>query len=182
MENAPITPTLQSLINQKIKRKDLSRPELVSAIGYTNISKGNRRLNHFLNTLETPSSDFINNLLSVLDIDCITFNKSINVSLDQFSNQPKKKFKPYIQIILSIEIRPLFASQMVANKCSVPVVIDRLKRATHDRVNGATRKWLNQGFGVGYFLPFSDLEFKDLFCVLVKGFGTRKLLPSSTIL
>ncbi len=57
-------------------------------------------------------------------------------------------------------------------------VIDRLKRATHDRVNGATEKVLNQGFGEGYFLPFSDLEFKALFCVFDKGFGSRKLFPS----
>ena len=40
-------------------------------------------------------------------------------------------------------------------------VIDRPKRATHDRANGATKKWLNQGFGEGYFLPFFDIEFND---------------------
>jgi len=40
-----------------------------------------------------------------------------------------------------------------------PHVTDRLKRATHDRANGATKKWLNQSFGEGYFLPFFDLVF-----------------------
>ena len=114
-------PTLQSLIKQKIHQKKLSFPDLVSAIGYTNITKGNRRLDDFLNTLEAPSEEFINNLLSVLDIDALSFNKSINTSLDQFNSQAKKKFTPHIQIILGIEVRPLFAFQMVKNKCSIPV-------------------------------------------------------------
>ncbi len=53
------------------------------------------------------------------------------------------------------------------------IVTDRLKRATHDRANGATKKWLNQSFGEGYFLPFFDLVFNDCFCFFERGFGVR---------
>lgn len=52
-------------------------------------------------------------------------------------------------------------------------VTDRLKRATHDRANGATKKWLNQSFEEGYFLPFFGLVFNDCFCLFESGFGVR---------
>jgi len=52
-------------------------------------------------------------------------------------------------------------------------VTGRLKRATHDRANEATKKWLNQSFGEGYFLPFFDLVFNDCFCLFERGFGVR---------
>jgi hypothetical protein len=134
MKNAPITPTLQSLINQKIKRKDLSRPELVSAIGYTNTIKGIRRLNIFLTTLEAPSEQFTIKLLSVLEIDALSFNKAINASLDQFSSDAKKNFKPYIEILLGIQVRPSFAYQMVRNQCSISVPVKVQSQPLSDEI------------------------------------------------
>ncbi len=88
------TSTIPKLITQRIKEKGLSRSQLVSAIGYTNISKGTRRLNHFLNTLEAPYEQFITKLLSILEIDALSFNKAVNASLDQFSVDAKRIFKP----------------------------------------------------------------------------------------
>jgi hypothetical protein len=109
------TSTIPKLITQRIKEKGLSRSQLVSVIGYSNISKGTRRLNHFLNTLEAPSEQFTTKLLSVLDIDALSFNKAINASLDQFSADSLRTFKPYIEILLGIQVRPAFAYQMVRN-------------------------------------------------------------------
>jgi hypothetical protein len=113
------TSTIPKLITQRIKEKGLSRSQLVSAIGYTNISKGTRRLNHFLNTLEAPSEQFITKLLSTLEIDALSFNKAINASLDKFNAESLRTFKPYIEIILGIMIRPAFAYQAVKNQCSM---------------------------------------------------------------
>ena len=130
--NSIPTPTLQTLIKRKIHLKNLSLSDLLSAIGYTNISKGTRRLNIFLNTLEAPSEEFINNLLTILEIDALSFYKSLTASLQKFNNQAKTDFKPYIQIILDIEIRPRFAALMVKNKCSTPVPSKLQKQALED--------------------------------------------------
>ncbi len=53
------------------------------------------------------------------------------------------------------------------------IVTDRLKRATDDQANGATKKWLNQSFREGYFLLFFGLIFNDCFCLFERGFGVR---------
>lgn len=114
-------PTLQNLIKEKIKEKDLSRSDLVRAIGYSNISKGCRRLDSLLNTLEIPSSNFINNLLEVLYITHTDFYNSLYASLDEFNFDAARNFKPHIEIILDIQIRPFFAYLAVKNMCSIPV-------------------------------------------------------------
>jgi hypothetical protein len=122
MKNTLVTQTLKSLIKQKIIEKGLSRSELVSVIGYTNISKGCKRLDTFLKTLEAPSGDFIVNITSVLGIDAVAFYRALTASLDQFSADAKKNFDPYIEILLNIQIRPHFAYQAVKNMCSIPVL------------------------------------------------------------
>jgi hypothetical protein len=43
----------------------------------------------------------------------------------------------------------LCAGLVAIQSSSHPAVIDRPKRATRDRDNGATKKWLNQGFRDG---------------------------------
>ena len=122
MKNSPVTPTLQSLIKQKIKEKGLSRSQLVSAIGYSNVSKGCQRLDTFLKTLEAPSEEFIVNIASVLEIDPVTFYRSVVASLDQFSTDSKRT-KPYVEILLGIQVRPLFAYQAVKSMCFIPVYL-----------------------------------------------------------
>lgn len=109
--------TLQSLIKQKMKEKGLPRPQLALVLGYSNINKGTRRLDTFLRTLDAPSEQFIINLLTVLEIDALSFNKSINTSLREFSANAKKNFKPYIEILLGIQVRPSFAYHMIENPC-----------------------------------------------------------------
>lgn len=121
MKNTTVPHTLESLINQRIKEKGLSRSQLVSAIGYTNISKGCKRLDTFITTLEAPSDDFIINIASVLEIDPLEFYRAIKATLDQFSADAQRTFKPYIQIRLGINITPVFAAQMVFSRCSIPV-------------------------------------------------------------
>ncbi len=97
MSTIPI-PTLQKLILKKIEERGLSRFQLVSDIGYTNISKGCQRLDTFLNTLEAPLEEFITKLISILEIDAVTFYRALTASLDQFSNDAKKNFKSYVEM------------------------------------------------------------------------------------
>ena len=78
MNKTPVNPTLKSLIEQKIHHKQITPSDVVSAIGYTNTTKGIRRLSTFSNTLEAPSDSFVLKLLSVLEIDAISFKKAIS--------------------------------------------------------------------------------------------------------
>ena len=121
MKNTSVHPTLESLIEQKIKEKGLSRSQLVSEIGYSNISKGCKRLDTFITTVEAPSDDFIINIAAVLEIDSLELYRALRATLDQFSADAKRTFKPYIQIRLGINITPVFAAQMVFSRCLVPV-------------------------------------------------------------
>lgn len=97
MKNTTVIPTLESLIKQKIIEKGLSRTQLVSAIGYSNISKGCKRLDTFLKTLETPSEEFVTRITSVLEIDPVTFCRALAASRDQFSADLKRTFNPYVE-------------------------------------------------------------------------------------
>jgi hypothetical protein len=115
MKNTPVTPTLQSLIKQKIIEKGLLRPDLVHAIGYSNISKGCQRLDTFLKTLESPSEYFIVSITSTLGIDAVTFYRALTASMDQFSADAKRTFKPHIEILLGISDK---LSQR-SRKCSI---------------------------------------------------------------
>lgn len=121
MKNTTVPPTLESLIKQRIKEKGLSRFDLVSSLGYANISRGCRRLDTFIRTLEAPSEDFIINIASVLEIDPVTLYRAIKATLDQFSADAKRTFKPYIQIRLGIDITSGFAALAVYSKCSIPI-------------------------------------------------------------
>lgn len=118
------TSTLQTLITKRIREHGLSRPELVAAIGYSNISKGCKRLDTFAKTLEAPSDEFIINILCVLEIDPVTFCRALAASQDQFSGENERTFKPYVEILLGIQIRPFFAFQMIRRKCSMLVPIE----------------------------------------------------------
>ena len=128
-------PTLPSLIKQQMKNKGLSRPDLVSALGYTNISKGCRKLDQYLTTLEAPSNEFISTLLTALDIDGWSFYQSLSASLDKISDNTEKTFKPYIRVLLGIQIRPAIAWQIVHNRCHLLVPKNLPNKPYRDEIN-----------------------------------------------
>ena len=114
--------TLQKLVIARMKEKGLSRSRLIQSIGLKNVSKGLRRLDHYLQTLESPSDElFIVKLLSVLDINGPDFCKSIVATQNKMSGDAMRIFKPYLHILLGINIRPAIAFCAVHNKCMVPV-------------------------------------------------------------
>ena len=80
MKNSLHTTSLQQIILKKAQDKDWSRKKLVEELGYSNVSKGLRRLDVFLETLTAPSDNFVRRLTEVLEIDVITFVGSYNVS------------------------------------------------------------------------------------------------------
>ena len=115
-------PTLQQLINQKIREKGLTRHQLVSTLGYTNISKGCRRLDHYLASLHPPSEEFLVNLLSILEINFLEFNKAVLFTHTQAQNNVKERFVPYLKLLIDFDIRPLIARQEFFKKYRNPLL------------------------------------------------------------
>lgn len=68
---------------------------------------------------------------------------SKNPSTDQASTDYKSRFKPYVEILLGIQFRPLFASQMVRNQCSIPVPIELQKQPPQDEIQAVITIYKN---------------------------------------
>ena len=124
MNTTASMPTLQQLVLSRMKEKGLSRSQIIRSMGLTNISKGLRRLDHFLQTLEYPSDEFVVRLLSVLDINGLEFCRAVTSTQSNMSESNRKVFTPYIRIQLGVQIRGAFAWQMVMNKCTTRVSED----------------------------------------------------------
>ena len=137
------TPPIKLLINKSLKEKRLSRSDLVKAIGYTNVSKGCKRLDTYLETLEYPSQDFINRLLSVLRIDPVTLYRSLEVTLQNLTNEAARNFKPYIQILLSIQPTPHFAAGLVYRMCRICVPPSFLDLPLNEELEAIHSLYLN---------------------------------------
>ncbi len=118
MKNPSIT--LQQLVNQKIRKKGLSRLQLVSALGYTNISKGCRRLDTYLTSLHPPSEEFLINFLAVLDINVLEFNKAVFCTESKANRaadrDAKERFHPHMILLVKMDISPLFVRGILYNK------------------------------------------------------------------
>ncbi len=116
--------TLQEVVLQKIQEKDLSRPQLIQAIGYKNISKGLRKLDIYLSSLKAPDDAFVKNLLRVLEIDGLTFYRSIQATLASMDRAAEKEFKPYLVLEINFQPRPWFAAQAMYHQRTVKVPFD----------------------------------------------------------
>lgn len=115
---------LQDLILQKQKEKGISKSQLVSLIGYPrNITKGIRRLNEYLHTLNAPSDDFVVNLLNTLGINGLDFSRALAASLDLMSkeaiDESKRRFKPHIIILRDRKITPRFIDEMITRQNTI---------------------------------------------------------------
>ena len=123
---SPASPSLQDLILLKMREKGLSKYDLARSIGYPrNTTKGIRRLNEYLGTLQAPSEEFIINLLSALEIDGWNFYKAVSASSATMNakadSQAKNAFKPHIQVLVNDNPSPAFAAQILYSQRKVEV-------------------------------------------------------------
>ena len=126
--------TLQEVVLQKIQEKDLSRPQLIQAIGYKSIPKGLRRLDIYLSSLKAPDDAFAKNLLRVLEIDGLTFYRSIQATLASMDREAEKEFKPYLVLEINFQPRPWFAAQAIYHQRTVQIPFDLQQLAFEEEV------------------------------------------------
>ena len=127
-----ISLTLPSLIKRRIKAKGLSRHDLVSTLGYKNISKGCRKLDNYLTSLHAPSDEFIVNLLSILGINGLEFHNAINGSVNNGNinadRRAKEHFTPYIRLLARITITPFFVRQILYNEHCIQKLPENIQK------------------------------------------------------
>lgn len=133
MKRTPTTtpPTIQELISSRIKQQNLSRSEFIQAVGYTkNISKGLRRFDSFLHTLEYPNDDFLRSILRVLEIEGLSFYNSLmvskNIMVREADDIAKTAFNPHIQVLVNDDPSPWFAAQLFYQERRVAVPLEVL--------------------------------------------------------
>ena len=98
---------LQKFILAAMDAQHVNRSELVKKMGYTNISKGLRKLDEMMETLE--GSEWILPLLQdALHIPDEKLQNAVSGLEDEIFDQKSATFKPYIQVILTN--RPNFFS------------------------------------------------------------------------
>ena len=133
-------PTLHELITSRIKQHNLSRSEFIKAVGYTkNISKGLRRFDSFLHTLEYPNDDFLRSILRVLEIDGLSFYQSFMVSKNvkerETDDIAKNAFKPHIEVLVNDSPSPWFAAQLFYYERRVAVPLEALSLPIIEELN-----------------------------------------------
>jgi hypothetical protein len=121
------SPTLQQVINDRMRSKGLSRHQLIQQIGNTNVSKGLRKLDTFLGTLAAPGDEFVSRLLDILGIDVPTYLRAYESSCDALAVQAKDSFSPYIVLNIDFLPQPWFAAQIIHARCTVPVPTDIIR-------------------------------------------------------
>jgi hypothetical protein len=117
----PSIVTLHQIVTDRIKEKGITRHNLILQMGYSNVSKGIRKLDAFTYSLKPPGDDFINRLLTVLEIDCPTFIEGYQVTHEEIIQKLKYTFKPSIRININFIPTPWFTAQLVYRQCEIKV-------------------------------------------------------------
>jgi hypothetical protein len=116
---------LQTLVSRQLITKKLSKHQLASIIGYTNISKGLRVIHNFITTL-TESNDVRSKLQQALDIPSKDYKAAIEQVEVDIEKLAQQAFTPSIQVILSGRPSPVFAAIFFI-KVDIPEGIESLQ-------------------------------------------------------
>lgn len=134
MKNTTSVPTLQQLISQKLKEKEVSRSQLVQALGYANIPKGIRRLDDYLANLKAPNDTFISDLLKVLEIDGLSFHRSLISTQKTLTAKRRAAFQPHVIIQIDFQPRPWFVAQFNGNQRTISLNTTTQKRSLKEEI------------------------------------------------
>ncbi len=90
---------LQKLINRYLSDNNISRANFAKQLGYTNVSKGLKRLDEFLITLQSPNPGFPALILKHSDISESDFQDAIQAVLEKINDKLRKEFVPMVRVI-----------------------------------------------------------------------------------
>lgn len=111
---------LQTLISETAKSRNLSRTDIVRLMGYKNTTKGLRKLDHFLATLEGHSI-FTERLPDILGIRIDAYDRAIKEVWEEQETKKAAAFRPYIWIFLNPLPSPLFVLSFMIERVRLDV-------------------------------------------------------------
>lgn len=115
---------LQKLINRYLSDNNITRTNLAKQLGYTNVSKGLKRLDEFLITLQSPNPELPALILKQSDISADEFEIAYTAVLDAIDDQKGLEFIPMIRVTPKRRPSPIFA--MIVYNIPVPENITSL--------------------------------------------------------
>jgi len=111
---------LTILIQKHLKLNETTRNALATKMGYTNVTKGLRAVDKYLDTLE-DKGDIRAKLQQALDIPQEEFDRAIELIRTTAEQEARESFKPQIQVIPSSKPEPLFVAGLVPHLLSVDI-------------------------------------------------------------
>jgi len=146
---------LKTLINKYLKLNNLKRSQLAIKLGYKNITGSLRKLDAFI---ETPSFDNPINLKlqDALHIPKDEIDLAITERLEYFETENKRKFKPFIQTIVSSRPSPIFVAAFVPKLWNIPLSVDLQLLAYEDEVISVVRQYQQLQLEHTKNLPVND--------------------------
>ncbi len=146
MQEENSVPNLQQLIYARMKGRGLSRSKLIQSLGYSNIPKGLRRLDDYLSTLHAPSDKFINDLLSVLDIEGMPFYRALNLSqhqvLQRANRKAKENFNPHLVLMIKERMKPIYGLHILWHEvCYRPLPLEIQNLPFNEEVDFVTAQY-----------------------------------------
>mgnify|MGYP000476908200 CR=1 FL=1 len=169
---------LQRLISNYLKTQNISRSKFVKKLGYTNVSKGLKRLDEFLITLKSPNPEFPVLILKNSNIPETDFQDAIQAVQLKLDDKLRKDFVPMIRVIPIYYPHPLWG--MVHLNIKVPENIldlpydQEIKMICDLYLNFRSKvefdvpeNWASGAKGFRYFRKFNQTLIFDKNCKLV---------------
>jgi len=169
---------LQSLISNYLKTQHISRANFAKQLGYTNVSKGLKRLDNFCLSLKSPNPQFAELILKNTNISKTEFELAIKAILEKLNNERSQEFSPSIFVIpiyypsllmtmkfLSLKIPKISElSYEDEIKAIGNVYLDFRKKVT----NTSPSNWSSGEKGFKYHRKFNQTLIFDKNCKLVE--------------
>jgi len=102
---------LDVVIRGELLNLGITKKQLVGKLGYSNVNKGIRKLNHFIETGEYKNKEFVENLMEILRVSpTVLKNATDSVKqklLEERERLEEENFKPHIEVKFDSVPRPI---------------------------------------------------------------------------
>jgi len=100
--------SIQEFVLEIMKQKNITTKELAKRLGYSNITKGIRRINAFLQ-YDEYNATIIDNLHSALDVPKDVIAKKLEETRQQIEKERENNFKPFLYCVTTYQVpSPIF--------------------------------------------------------------------------
>lgn len=170
---------LQKLINRYLSDNGISRSDFAKQLGYTNVSKGLKRLDEFLVTLQSPNPDLPALILKHSDISKREFNLAYTAVAESINVELSKDFVPMIRVIPIYYPHPLWGMKHLNIKVpsnvlllpygeEIKVICDLYLNFRADVKFDVPENWASGAKGFRYHRKFDKTLVFDKSCKLLK--------------